>query len=165
MKDSDIRGLVLRRFYDLRHNGSSLIQFGDVASVYPEDIVVVANICDQLSEKGLIQWKALRTANSRNVGGGGKITAYGVDVIEGTQVSPIAITFTGQSISVSHSTNVQIGEHNTQDFSTHIARLASDVEHADLPAEAKKEAGSLISRLSELLGTFTGATLKASSGG
>lgn len=70
-------------------------------------------------------------------GGMGRITARGIDVVEGNARAPITVTLHHHSVSVSHSSNVQIGDSNTITNSTGVqpgdlSRFATELsEHLD----------------------------------
>jgi hypothetical protein len=83
------------------------------------------------------------------IGGIGEITARGVDVIEGTAHSPIAITLYDHSVSVHESSHVQIGNSNTQNVTVHIGKLIAAVDHSNASEAEKKEAKSLLQKLAE----------------
>jgi hypothetical protein len=76
MKDSELRGAILQKFYDLRHRG--ILQLTNIVSAYPSEPLRVAHVCDQLAKTGLIEWKTSKSLGA--VGGIGKITGSGVDV-------------------------------------------------------------------------------------
>jgi len=132
MTDGELRGIVLESFYKLRNQQRTcsmwlaLPEFTSLES----DIHRLLNICEQLGQHGLIQWKSLNSLTAD--GGMGKITARGVDVIEGTAHAPITVTLHDHRISVNQSSNVQIGDSNTQDVKVRInahdlARLVTDL--------------------------------------
>lgn len=102
-KDADLRATILKRFYDERHI-RSFTRLPVPADASIEDRIVAANICSQLAESGLIEWK---TPVAGTPEGMGCITARGIDVIEGTAAPPIAISI--GSVTVQHSRNIQIG--------------------------------------------------------
>jgi hypothetical protein len=77
----------------------------------------------------------------------GKITAHGVDVIEGTARAPITITLHDRRISVSESSNVQIGNSNVQDVKFDIKKLIAAVDHSNASDTEKAEAKSLLEKL------------------
>src|SRR5438874_1226739 len=95
MKDNELRGVILRKYYDKRREG--LFQwkaddFKDLPDTIEFDAVDLFRACDQLAEHGLIEWKGLQDHQGQTIGGVGKISAFGVDVIEGHAKSPISIT-------------------------------------------------------------------------
>ena len=107
MKDSDIRAIVLQRYYELRKE----IGFYKLAPSDLGDIPLseYERIGAQLSDSGYLEWY-----NSADGGlGQGRITAAGVDVIEGTAASLIGITMNDNSVRVHNSTNVAVGNQNT----------------------------------------------------
>src|SRR5271156_1257746 len=98
MKDAELRGIVLQKFYDARHKVDWL-QFDALMSHITSSTnkTEVTNICEQLNQHGLIDW---RPRTSKGTAGTviGKITAAGVDVIEGTARAPITIVMRDNSI-------------------------------------------------------------------
>jgi len=164
MKDGDLRGIVLEKFYEVRNQQPNMVNplsFPGLNSIEPDQHRLL-NICEQLGDYGLIRWKSLGGLTA--VGGMGKISASGVDVVEGTARSPITVTFHDHSVSVSQSSNVQIGDSNTQDVKVRIdiqphdlARLVTDLtKHLDelnLNGRQKARAEAQISTLkAELAG-------------
>lgn len=147
MTDGELRGLVLQKFYDLRHEDNN-IQLPKVAEVAPDEPRRIANICKQLGQNGLIDWRPIESL-SDVIGGMGEITARGVDVIEGTANPPIAITLYDHSVSVHESSHVQIGNSNTQNVTMHIGKLIAAVDHSNASDAEKKEAKSLLQKLAE----------------
>jgi hypothetical protein len=110
MKDSDARGVVLKRLYEQRHSRGLLRvdeHLRDLQEAFPG--IILFNIIKQLAEKGLVEHIA---AHGHRI----RITATGVDVMEGTREPPISINI-DQSVAVHGSTNVQIGVGNIQNVS------------------------------------------------
>jgi RIP homotypic interaction motif len=110
MKDAELRAIVLQKFYEERRKVVKI--WGD--SDLPSGIAAVDfyDICGQLAQHGLISWDPIRDTFTIN-GGAGKITARGVDVVEGTAEAPIAIIFDQRTITITDSDNVQVGDHNS----------------------------------------------------
>ena len=78
----------------------------------------------------------------------GRITAGGIDVIEGTAPAPISITLHDHSVSVTGSTNVQIGNANTQSVQLEIKKILTKIDQTGASQPEKQEAKSLLERLS-----------------
>ena len=55
MKDAQIRGIVLERFYDARHK-VDWVDFAALRTHVTVNETQLANICRQLGEHGLIEW-------------------------------------------------------------------------------------------------------------
>lgn len=144
MKDSDARGIVLERFYDARHKVGQLglDALSTHVTIPPQ---VLANICEQLGEYDLIHWHPLKAVG--HVGGMGRITAKGVDVIEGNTAPPITVTLHDHSISVIGSQNVQIGNANQQTVAIEIGKLANIIDSMNASDAEKKEAKGIIERI------------------
>lgn len=94
MRDVEIRGKLLKIFYERRHNAGGWVPISDVNLAGGEvvDPQVIEAICGQLADAELIHWRPLKRPQESFTIGAGKITATGVDVIEGSAPSPIAIT-------------------------------------------------------------------------
>ncbi|MGP0059953.1 MAG: hypothetical protein ACLPID_11775 [Beijerinckiaceae bacterium] len=138
IKDSDRRAIVLQKFYDERHSkGWGGLPVAPAAS--KEEQIITANICQQLSQNGLIEWKGL----GGEPVGMGRITARGIDVIEGNAIAPIAITIDSRQFSVHGSSNVQIGDGNAQDIKLNAERIVAAINNSSATAEEKEKAKSI----------------------
>ncbi|MFL6519186.1 MAG: hypothetical protein ACJ8NS_03120 [Chthoniobacterales bacterium] len=88
MKDSDLRNIVLQKFYDKRRDVPQRWcpypdDFKDLPPGSPDFTMAdVYRVCEQLAEQGLVDWKPTGL-HGHVVRGDGKITAAGVDHIEG----------------------------------------------------------------------------------
>jgi len=164
MKDSEVRGIVLERFYDARHKVEWL-SLDALSTHVTVQWTQLANICEQLGQHGLITWKALKELHGTATGMG-RITAHGVDVVEETARAPITITLHhDQSIKVSGSTNVQIGNSNTQNVQNQLGELVDIIDKMNAAPREKQEAKSLIEKITSnplvvaAWGTVLGKTL------
>jgi hypothetical protein len=112
MTDGELRGIVLKKFYDLRTKPGMVnaVALPDLQAIEPDQYRLHI-ICEQLREHGLIKGVSLDSHST--FGSMGNITASGVDVVEGTARAPITVTLHDHRISVSQSSNVQIGDSNT----------------------------------------------------
>jgi hypothetical protein len=147
MTDGELRGKLLKRFYDVRHNGGP-VQLSAVSSwVFDEPVDRVANICEQLAELQLLNWQKADNLAQRN--GLGRISAHGVDVIEGRASAPKGVTVNDHSVHIHGSSNVQVGSGNTLHANTTIGKLISAVDHSQASDSEKAEAKSLLQRMSE----------------
>lgn len=127
--------------YDSRHTQGWLAVPGNV-NVPGISAQTLANVCEQLSQKGLIVWKSLAGLAE----GRAQITADGVDVAEGTTHPPFAITI-DRSISLQNASHVQIGSGNIQNVSVDIEKLMAAIDSANATIEEKTEAKSLLQRV------------------
>jgi hypothetical protein len=147
MKDSDARGLVLKRLYDLRHQ----IEHANVSDFaeLPIDLKVLPNILSQLNEKGLIGWHPERTMAGGYLAFIARITAFGVDVVERTAISPIEITI-DSSVNVHGSQNVIVGgSGNVQNVTMDFEKMINAVDDATVSERDKVEAKSVLQKLAE----------------
>jgi hypothetical protein len=78
-----------------------------------------------------------------------KITADGIDVMVGKVVPPPTITLNDHSVLVHGSSNVQIGNSNTQGVHIEIGKLVAAIDHSSASDNEKAEAKSLLKKLSE----------------
>jgi hypothetical protein len=147
MKDSDARGLVLRRLYDIRHQ----LDRADASDFVglPIEAKVLPNILDQLAQQNLIEWNPARGAMGRYLAFMARITAFGVDVVEGNTVPPISVTI-DSSITVQGSQGVQIGgQGNTQTVTMDVEKLINAVDGSNASETEKAEAKSLLHKIGE----------------
>lgn len=137
MKDSELRGLVLRAVYDRRKD--NLVSFEKLVPDVSNS--EVSRILRQLEDEHLIEWTF---KNVSTMLGSGQITSYGTKVIEGAAAPPIAITMIDNSIKVTDSSGVQIGQGNVQNVTLDIEKLMVAIDHSNVSDPEKKEAKSLL---------------------
>jgi hypothetical protein len=158
-KDSDRRAVLLQKFYDVRHVKDGRTRMPVDPSASQEERGIAYNICRQLAESGLIEWKGFL---GPEVDGAGRITSQGIDVIEGNARPPIAITIDSRQYSVHGSSNVQIGEGNAQDITIRAEKVIAAINDSQATAEEKEHAKSVVQSilaspvLAKILGVFTG---------
>lgn len=159
MKDTQLRGILLQIFYERRREQWFLPQVEDVGfSVSEQDIL---QVCDQLAQHGMLEWKALKSHGIVNTGLG-KINAFGIDVIERAATPDIKVEFVqNQTINISGSSNVVVGNNNSQAVTQTVRDLVSIIESSDAPAEQKNEAKGLLRKLLEhpLLAALAGGAI------
>jgi hypothetical protein len=95
--DNELRGVVLKKFYDLRERGP--FQWAEFAEkdIDEQDEAFFKSvgedlfrICNQLAERGFVEWTSLPDGSGRSCGGYGQISALGVDAIEkATAMKPV----------------------------------------------------------------------------
>lgn len=165
MKDSEVRGTILQRLYDIRHLNNGMIDIPDGMTIMNIAPTVLANCAAQLDEQGLIKFRQYIGRGYR--AGHGSITAYGVDVVEGNVRPPIAVTI-DSSINVSGSQAVQIGgQGNLQNVTLDVEKMITMVDSAGGTVTEKEEAKSLLKKLAEnkIVQGVLGAMVKTWSGG
>jgi hypothetical protein len=145
MKDAEARGVVLERFYDARHKVDWL-GLKALSTHVMIEYTVLANICRQLAQHHLIEWKPL-LGLGEVIDGMGRITAHGIDVVEDTAAPPITVTLHDHSISISGSSNVQIGDANQQTVRVEIGKLARIIDNMNAPEAEKKHAKGLVEKI------------------
>ncbi len=147
MRDTQLRGIILAKYYEHRR--------GQIFTPKPEDfdpqiaIEDILAISDQLGQHGLIEWKVLRSYGGIEAGLG-KISAFGIDVVEGEATPDIKVEFVqSKTINVSGSSNVVVGDHNQMSVTQHIAELERVIDNSNGTPEQKAEAKGLLRRLVE----------------
>lgn len=157
MKDSELRGFVLKFLYD--HRRDSFIAFGGVqgAAPIPYDIDQRDwfRACKQLAEHNLINWEA----GERDASTGElwycvvEINAFGTQVIEGDAKSPISVVVDqSQQIQVTGSQGVQIsGAYSSQQqtISDAFDKVITALDNATVSEGEKKEVRSLLLKVLE----------------
>ena len=143
MKDSELRAIALRQFYNDRRTGVRVWNEFDVPQgVDSSDFFAV---CGQLAEHRLIEWQPHGKNGAR--GGRGKIIAAGIDVVEETVKSPIEITFDhSQTVNIHHSPNAQVGNHNSISTVVNVEKINAAIDHSNFSAAEKAEAKSRLSK-------------------
>jgi len=142
MQDDEIIGGALKLMHDDRYN--SMTDFGKIfASLGVTDENVIRGIQSRMKQKGLIDVKAQPVGNP---GGYGAITDYGIEVFEGKVPKPMPMIF--NSVTISGSSNVQLGQGNTQNVSSiDVGKLNAAIDGATATMEEKAEAKSLLAKL------------------
>lgn len=147
MKDTQLRGIILGRYYDRRREGWFLPKPEELGvEVTSQDILAV---CDQLGEHNLLEWK-VRKDHGVIHAGMGKITAFGIDVVEGEAVADIKVEFVqNKTINISGSNNVVVGDNNSQSISNHVSGLLSIIDSANATSDQKDEAKGALRKFLE----------------
>jgi len=147
MKDSELRAIVLKKFYDRRREGIVSVNPEDFTPSVPhEDLMAIG---DQLGEIGLLDWKAAKFAG-KTMRGLGKITASGIDVIETEgRTAPVEFIFPmSQNFTFNSPSNVQVGSHNSQSI---IQAFSSIIEKIDSSSASEAEKVEAKSKLKAFL--------------
>jgi len=98
----------------------------------------------QLGQHGLIDWYPINAIGGF-CSGLGRISACGIDVVEGTVTSAISINMHDhRSVNVSGSSNVIVGDGNTQNINENAESLIRAINNMNAPSEQKEEAKSLL---------------------
>ena len=159
MKDTELRGIVLMKYYEKRRGSMFMPEPASFdIEISLEDILAIS---DQLGEHGLINWKSIIALGGVQHGMG-KISALGIDVAEGEATPDIKIEFVqNKSINISDSSNVIVGDHNKQNISHHIKEIIHAIDTSHASPEDKAEAKSLLRKFVEhpLVTTVAGAVI------
>jgi hypothetical protein len=137
MTDYELRGLVLKAFYDRREDdtpSSPSSQWIDEAASDES----IYRICKQLSENGYLEWHLDYEDAS------GTITAAGCDIFEDHRKPLIAIELVqSHATNVSNSDNVIIGNNNTQQIGAAFDSLLHAIDACPGNSNAKEESKNL----------------------
>jgi len=159
MKDTQLRGLILQVFYERRRDHWFLPKAAEVkASVTEQDIL---QICDQLAQHGMLEWRVVKSHGVISTGMG-KINAFGIDVVEREAIPDIKVEFVqNQTINISGSSNVVVGDNNTQAVTQTVRDLVAVIESSAASAEQKSEAKGLLRKFLEhpLLAAVAGGAI------
>ena len=143
MTDIKLRSELLTRLYALRSKDYVIV--GQDSATNP-DAREELRIAQQLQDHGLIKLAIL----NRHLGASARITASGVDVMEGNIQPPIAIHMDKrQTINISGSSSFQVGDHNSQSITVGIEALVQQIDASSATFEEKVEAQSLVRKLLE----------------
>ena len=159
MKDTQLRGLLLEVFYRRRRDDWFVPTAEEIGvEVGEQDIL---QVCDQLAQHRMIEWKSLATFGNVHAGMG-KISVFGIDVVEREATPDIKVEFVqNQTINITDSTNVVVGNNNSQVVTQTVRDLISIIESSDASSEQKVEAKSLLRRFLEhpLLAAVAGGAI------
>jgi hypothetical protein len=144
MKDNELRGVVLKKLYEERHH--SMATLSESAFEGQTPLREIRRICRQLAEYGLAKY----------VGDNGDVTyvrilAPGVDAVESEgQKSPVELQFPAiQNIHVVNSSNVIIGNANTQEFQVSVEKIIAAINQSTVTEAQKTEAKGLLRKFLE----------------
>jgi len=147
MTDNELRSIVLKQFYEQRR--------GDYYVPTPQKLDIdisaddILQICDQLAQHQLLSWKSLSTFGHIH-DGIGKITAYGIDVIEGTQTTPYIMKIENMTtVNISDSKNVVVGNNNTQNITQSMHELIEYINNSNVTEQEKNAAKGSFKKLLE----------------
>ena len=145
MKDSEIRGLILKYYYDRRREGWSLPTPDDLGNEITEKDIL--HVADQLAEHHLLEWRKLGS-HGNILTGMGKINAFGIDVVECDTKTELKIEFVqNKTINISGSTNIVFGDNNIATQS--VRDLVNAIESSTGTPDQKVEAKNLLRRFLE----------------
>jgi len=161
MKDNELRGLVLQKYYERRRE--QYIDLGESDFDVPVTKQDILYISSQLADHELIKFVPALDNTGQLIDGRGHILAAGVDVVENGGVgSPVTITFDHSShVSVANSSNIQMGDGNIQAGDINIHKLVMAINHSNASDAEKKEAKSRLERFLEhpLVNTIIGKAI------
>jgi Protein of unknown function (Hypoth_ymh) len=94
MTDAEIRGRLLKHFYELRNSNDGWVPTSQIIlSPEPVSRQAIANVCQQLAKAAYIQWHPFNPPMEQLAIGRAKITGTGIDVVTGARVPTIDVRF------------------------------------------------------------------------
>lgn len=148
MRDVDLRGVVLQKLYEERANPGYKPKPAHFTPVIAMQEVV--RISEQLFEHELVKLQVTRPLSGHAQLLSIAITARGVDVVESGRSPDININFANhQTVNVTGSSNVVVGNHNTLSIRNNVEELVKLIEASKGTPESKEEAKGLLRRLLE----------------
>jgi hypothetical protein len=132
MRDNELRGLILEALYNQRRK--DLVNLDDELGALPVPHGATESILRHLVKKGLLE----RPIQPLNGLGNGRITAYGIDVVQGTSSPPFSILL--------HQRNTveDVREGNIQNVSD--TKLNVPMDHSEAIQEKPKSSFERISK-------------------
>lgn len=80
----------------------------------------------------------------------GKISAFGIDVVEGAATPDIKVEFVqNKSINITGSSNVIVGDHNQQNISNYVKEIVRAIDESQATSAEKAEAKGLLRKFIE----------------
>lgn len=142
MKDTQLRGIILSKYYERRREPNFLPNPEDFDPPIPiEDILAIS---DQLGQHGLIEWSPLRGIGGLTAGMG-KISAFGIDVVEGEVTPDIKVEFIqNKTVNITDSKNIVVGDNNQIALTQNITELARLIDDSNGTPEQKEEAKNIL---------------------
>jgi DNA-binding PadR family transcriptional regulator len=134
MRDSELRGLILEALYNQRRK--DLVILDQELGELPVSHGATESILRQLVKKGLLE----RPVQPLSGLGTGRITAYGIDVVQGTTSPPLSILL-HQRITVQ---DEQLGQGNIQNVSD--TKLNVPMDHSEASQDKPKSFFERISK-------------------
>jgi hypothetical protein len=147
MKDTELRGILLQKFYDRRREGRTSLNYLELSDDIRAD---AGRICAQLAENDLITWHPVHLRGSRHHDGMGEITARGIEVVEGETKPAVPVqidqshhyTFTDSHHNI-------VGDRNVQLANLTLAELTRQIDKAEVAVSEKNEAKNLLQQFLE----------------
>ena len=134
MRDSELRGVILEALYNQRRK--DLVNLDQELGGLPVPHGATESILRQLVKKGLLE----RPIQPLNGLGNARITAYGIDVVQGTTSPPLSILLQ-QRTTVQ---DEQVGEGDIQNVSD--TKLNVPTDHSEASQEKPKSSFERISK-------------------
>lgn len=143
MTDIQLRGKVLQHLYEKR--GDHNYQPKAERFVPPLSEPDLIRICDQLQQHALVDAKIIPMIGGHRHMAMCRISARGVDVVE-TGISPdLRIDLmTNQTVNITGSSNVIVGNNNQQTIQHSVQELVRVIESSNATPEQKAEAKGLL---------------------
>ena len=162
MSEREMKHQVLEWFYQRRdERGMAGPEPGDFDPPVPAS--AISRICEELDQQGTIRWTGLMGPPG-SVVGCGQITSPGITEYEdGLYGGPAPVLVpVVQSIHISNSQGIQVGNYNTQNFVSAIEQLIQQINNANVTTQEREEAKSRLRGFLEhpLVSAIVGGTVE-----
>ena len=153
MKDSVVRGCLLRLLYEHRSEGS--IPFGRLEQAMPPPGGISSRdwlyAVAQLSEYGLIDWSPLEDKSGMGLlSGFAKINDFGVKVLQGSVEPPIQISIDEArrtAVPQQEQAPIAMSTSQEQNITDALEKMIAAMDQADVSEKDKNEAKALLGKL------------------
>jgi hypothetical protein len=144
MKDNEIRGIVLKHFYEKKDQHSLTIRLDDFEEKFSQE--TLSRICRHLDQTHLIEnWCSNNNIVNTNEIGRGRISPKGIDIVEGKEEPSLSINFTNnkktynQTIFGSNNSTLA-GENNSQNINSSINDILNYINNSTISENERNEA-------------------------
>jgi hypothetical protein len=134
MKDTEIRWLLLQRYYEKRREGFTIPTLKDFDGKLSEEDILYGS--DELGQLGLIEWKSVKDGG-RIAAGMGRITPRGVEVVEGEAQSPVSVDRSKQDYNIKGSSSQSEPDSDAFGYNYDVALSFAGEDRAFAEAVAK----------------------------
>jgi hypothetical protein len=153
MTDNELRGRVLKWYYEERRKGDVRPTPDDFDGAI--DDLDITRISRQLYEHNLIVASYITDRDTGPFGSlhQARISANGIDVVEDKTQSPIAVQIDNrqienkQTVNIDRSTGIQIGDYNSQEVVGVLEQIVSRIDESEASEAERKEAKSRLERV------------------
>lgn len=160
MTDIQLRGIVLQHLYERRSDHNYEPKSNLFTPPIGENDLI--RICDQLQQHKLVDANIIAMMGGHRAMVMCRISARGVDVVETGSSPDLRIDLmSSQTINITGSSNVIVGNHNQQTVHNSVQELIRVIESSSASSQQKEQAKGLLKQFLEhpLLASVAGAAI------